>query len=123
MKVKYFTPQEANRRLPYIRIIVQDLLSKGKNLQALSLLPHQIPEIQEQQEILQSQLENLMTELEELGCYYKDWNFEIGLVDFPAIIDNKHVLLCWRSDESEVTWYHNFEDGYAGRQAIPKELL
>jgi hypothetical protein len=123
MKVKYFTPQEANRRLPYIRVIVHDLLSKGKNLQAITLLPHQIPEIQEQREILQTQIEKLMAELEELGCYYKDWNFEIGLVDFPAIIDNKQVLLCWRSDEPGVTWYHGYEDGYVGRRPIPEELL
>ncbi len=123
MKVKYFTPQEANRRLPYVRGIVQDLLQMGRNLQALNLLPHQIPEIREQQAILQKQVETLMAEMQELGCYYKDWNFEIGLVDFPALIDGRQVLLCWRSDEPEVTWCHGYEDGYAGRQPIPEELL
>jgi hypothetical protein len=27
-----------------------------------------------------------MQELEEIGCYFKDWNFSIGLIDFPAIL-------------------------------------
>ena len=64
-----------------------------------------------------------MAELEEIGCFYKDWNFTIGLVDFPAIIDGKEVLLCWRSDEDDILYYHGFEDGYAGRKEIPDKYL
>ena len=123
MKVKYFTPQEANRRLPYISRIVNDLLEKGKNLQALTLLPHQTPELQKQQQVLEEQIQTLMQELEDLGCYYKDWNFEIGLVDFPAIIHGQQALLCWRSDEAEVAWFHGYEDGYAGRRPVTRELI
>ena len=121
--VKHFTPQEANRRLPYIRQIVQDILGQGQKLQALTLLPHQTPEIKKQRHDLEDKIEVLTLELESLGCYYKDWNFEIGLVDFPAVINEGEVLLCWRSDEPEIKWYHGFEDGYMGRQPIPKELL
>lgn len=117
-KVKYFTVAEANQRLPYIRGIVQDLLEKGRNLQGLSLLPHQSQEIKKQEEVLEEQIQSLMAELEEVGCYYKDWNFEIGLVDFPSIINNREVLLCWRSDEPTVTWYHGYEEGYAGRKKL-----
>ena len=62
-------------------------------------------------------------ELEQVGCFYKDWNFTLGLVDFPAIIAGKEVLLCWRSDEPEVRFYHTQEDGYTGRRPIPEELL
>jgi len=123
MKFKYFTPQEANRRLAYIRPVVQDLLDKGKRLQAYVLLPHQTPQIQKQQQALEQKIQELTAELEEVGCYFKDWNFEIGLVDFPAIINSQEALLCWRSDEPEVAWYHGYQDGYASRQPIPVELL
>src|SRR5438093_949917 len=123
MKSKFFTPQEANRRLPYVRTIVQEIINKGKSLQALSLMPHQLTNIRQEEKQLQEQIESLMEELEELGCYYKDWNFEVGLVDFPAIIDGREVLLCWRSDEPQVAWYHGFENGYAGRRPIPQEIL
>ena len=72
---------------------------------------------------LGEEIESLMAELEHLGCFYKDWNFEIGLVDFPAIIEGEEALLCWRSDEPEILWYHGIEDGYAGRRPLPAEWL
>ena len=64
-----------------------------------------------------------MRELETIGCYYKDWGFDKGLIDFPARIGGEDVYLCWRSDENEVAWYHPVEGGYAGRRPIPAELL
>jgi hypothetical protein len=29
---------------------------------------------------------------------------------FPSIIDGETVFLCWRSDESQLAWYHPIED-------------
>ena len=120
---KYFTPQEANQRLPYVHKIVAEILDKGKRLQALTILPHATESIQTECEKLEDQIEVLMEELQALGCFFKDWNFEIGLVDFPARIDGQEVLLCWRSDEPRVQWYHGFEEGYTGRKPIPQHLL
>ncbi len=77
------------------------------------------PEIEQ----LGDRLNAYFAELEELGCYYKDWNFSSGLVDFPAIIDDREVLLCWRSDEERLEYYHTIEAGYAGRKRIPGEYL
>ena len=116
MPKKYFTPQEANKRLPLIKKIVTDILEKGKR--AKMLLQTTGNDTQEISS-LEAQMEILMIELEELGCYFKDWNYEIGLVDFPAVIDGQEVMLCWRSDEPRVEWYHGILDGYAGRQKIP----
>jgi len=64
-----------------------------------------------------------MSELEEIGCYFKDWNFSIGLVDFPSVINGEEVLLCWRSDEDDIKYFHRIEDGYSARQLIPEEYL
>ena len=122
MFAKHFTPKEANRRLPLIKGIVSDILEKGKRARMIlssSKSQEAPPEISE----LQEKIEALMSELEQLGCFYKDWNFEIGLVDFPAIINGQEVLLCWKSDEPIVRWYHGIEDGYAGRKLIPEDLL
>jgi hypothetical protein len=71
---------------------------------------------------LQSDLEENLQELEAMGCYFKDWNFTLGLVDFPAEIDGKTVFLCWRSDEDTLGWYHGIEDGYPGRRPLPEAL-
>ncbi len=72
--------------------------------------------------VLQAELAELFAELERIGCSYKDWGFDLGLVDFPAVIEGHEVLLCWRSDEPRVGWYHAPEAGFAGRCAIPARL-
>lgn len=122
MPKKIFTPKEANQRLPLVKKIVRDILDKGHALRGL-IKKVGNDDTSADLELLQVEIEALIGELEALGCYYKDWNFDIGLVDFPAIINNKEVFLCWRSDEPQVRWYHRIHDGYSGRKPIPEELL
>src|SRR3989338_4345379 len=103
---KFFTPEEANKRLPYVKRIVAEIVAKGKELRQIAE-EYKGREVPEKFEILTFEIEALMKELEGLGCFYKDWNFEIGLVDFPALVDGKEVFLCWRSDEDQLKWYHD----------------
>jgi hypothetical protein len=119
---KIFTPQEANKRLPLIKKIVEDILEKGREFRSMLRGPQGKKPPEEALRVA-DEIEELMHELEALGCFYKDWNFEMGLVDFPALIGGQEVLLCWRSDEPDVRSYHGVDDGYAGRKAIPEELL
>lgn len=119
--VKIFTPQEATQTLPLVRKVVTDILNLGHQIRALSAKIG--TDAQDDPEIikLMDQLEELFEELEALGCSYKDWNFTVGLVDFPCVIEGKDVYLCWRSDEEEIKYYHEVDSGYAGRKALPKE--
>ncbi len=119
---KIFTPQEANKRLPLVKRIVGEILEKGKQVR-LSLASTSRQNQDAELLTLQEEIEALLQELEDIGCYYKDWNFTIGLVDFPALIDGEAVFLCWRSDESELRWYHSMEEGFSGRKLIPENLL
>jgi hypothetical protein len=119
-----FTPFEASRTLPLVKQIVADILSKGKEHRAL--VEDDAPETVEKGDrktVLESELDELFKELEELGCSFRDWGFEIGLVDFPSEIEGRPVLLCWRSDEPTVGFYHAPDAGYAGRKPIPRQLL
>lgn len=108
--------------LPLVRKIVTDILKNGRAIRALSTQTDK-PEEDPQINSLMDQLDELFDELESLGCSYRDWNFSEGLVDFPSRIHGQEVLLCWRSDEKTVAYYHDLESGYAGRLPIPKELL
>jgi hypothetical protein len=117
-QTKFFTPQEANQTLPLVRKIVDDILEVGKKIRAVSIEVGAHAEQDPQITKLMDQLEDLFVELEDLGCSYRDWNFTMGLVDFPSVIDGEEVLLCWRSDEPEVLYYHGLEDGFAGRKKI-----
>ncbi len=116
---KFFTPDAANQMLPLVRRIVDDILKAGQSIRSISVeteKPEEDPEVNR----LMDQLDELFDELEALGCSYKDWNFSVGLVDFPSKLNGREVLLCWRSDEPDVRYYHELEAGYPGRKLIPK---
>ena len=121
--IKYFTPSEARRTLPLVKQIVKDILDTTREMR---LLADEIGPDAENSETIKAmalEVENFMRELEEIGCFFKDWNFTIGLVDFPATIDGKEVFLCWKSDEDSINYYHEPEEGYAGRKLIPDDAF
>ncbi|MDE2028331.1 MAG: DUF2203 domain-containing protein [Candidatus Omnitrophica bacterium] len=120
---RFFTPSQANQTLPLVKGIVEDIIAKAGQARRLMTQGEITPEHEDRLKALDQDIKGLMKRLEEIGCYYKDWNFEIGLVDFPAIIHGQEALLCWRSDEPEVAWFHGLQDGYAGRHPITKELI
>ena len=122
MRSRLFTPALANKSLPLVRKVVADILETGKQLKKLGLQPTSKAQEQGLEEA-QEHLAGLFHELAQIGCSFRDWNFDIGIVDFPAVIDGQEVLLCWRTDEERVSWYHGIHDGFAGRKLIPEALL
>jgi hypothetical protein len=124
IETKHFTPAEARNTLPLVKKIVKDILNTSREMKLIA------EELQDEQikndyqiKRMAEEINSFMAELEEIGCFYKDWNFTIGLVDFPAVIDNKEVMLCWKSDEDDIRFYHNLDAGYPGRKPIPEEYL
>jgi len=83
---RLFTRLEAESALPLVRQIVADVLETARKIRELDENDSELPRLQDEME------ENLL-ELEGMGCYFKDWNFSIGLVDFPAVIDGQTVFL------------------------------
>lgn len=122
-ETKYFSPSEAVRTLPLVKKIVSDILTDASQLRIISssiaVNAEKDPDIIK----LTQNIEGYLKELEEIGCFFKDWNFQLGLVDFPSIIDGKEVMLCWRSDEESIMYYHGISDGYVGRKPIPEEYF
>jgi hypothetical protein len=41
-----------------------------------------------------------------------------GLIDFPALLDEHEIFLCWEHAENDITQWHALESGFAGRQAL-----
>ncbi len=122
-ETKYFTPASASNTLPLVKKIVKDILDTTREIRLIADdLGGEIEDNPQIKKMVQD-INGFMKELEEIGCYYKDWNFTIGLVDFPAIIEGKEVLLCWRSDEDAIKYYHDSDTGYDGRKLIPEEYL
>jgi len=122
-EIKYFTPREAMKTLPLVKKIVKDILDTSFQIRTMAESIGGNIEEDENVNRLVIELNDYMKELEDIGCYYRDWNFSIGLVDFPSVINNQDVYLCWRSDEQEINFYHGLHEGFSGRKEIPREYL
>jgi hypothetical protein len=64
------------------------------------------------------QISDSVEAIQEMGVLVKD--LDIGLCDFPYQLNSRVVYLCWKLGESEIRFWHEIEDGYAGRQPIEK---
>ena|SRR5436190_21524115 len=41
-----------------------------------------------------------------------------GLIDFPALLGEREVFLCWEQDEDDIEFWHELDTGYAGRERL-----
>jgi hypothetical protein len=62
------------------------------------------------------QLRAALARLQEAEVVLRD--LDRGLVDFPAIRDDREVYLCWLEGEDEIGYWHDLEAGFAGREPL-----
>jgi len=65
---------------------------------------------------LHEAVEAALERIQATGCMVKD--LDIGLLDFPARIDNQDVYLCWKLGEDRIRFYHRQDEGFAGRKPL-----
>jgi len=63
-----------------------------------------------------TRMRELIAEFEELEIQIKDLGR--GLVDFPALRGDREIFLCWQEGEADVTYWHELDTGFAGRQRV-----
>ena len=63
-----------------------------------------------------AQIKEALDKIQATGCVVKD--LSKGLLDFPAILKNEEVYLCWRLGEDRIRFYHRQDEGFAGRKPI-----
>jgi hypothetical protein len=66
-----------------------------------------------------AKVRDALDQIQATGCIVKD--LESGLVDFPSVIRNEEVYLCWRLGEDRIRFYHRQDEGFAGRKPIDPE--
>lgn len=55
-------------------------------------------------------------DLESTGVSIK--SLEEGLLDFPSLMFNKEIWLCWKEGEDEIKFWHGKDEGFNGRKPI-----
>jgi hypothetical protein len=63
------------------------------------------------------ELQQKLGEILSVGGVPKD--LELGLVDFPALLGEREVNLCWRLGERRIRYWHGLDEGYAARKPLP----
>ena len=126
--MQLFTVERANRTLPLVRRIVEDIVREHERwqdaiekLDLLSTTSSAIPDprlvaLEREVQVIARDIDTFQGELEALDIQLKDRR--IGLVDFPSELDGRRVLLCWRLGEPSVQYWHDEDAGYAGRQPL-----
>jgi len=128
--ITIFSVEKANRALPLVRRIVDDIVTEHPHWKDLMaryelLAAGARPEQGESPEMLELRREidrvagrigGYVAELELIGVQLK--GFEEGLVDFYGMHEGRLVYLCWQRGESAVGHWHELDTGFAGRQPI-----
>lgn len=132
---KYFTLDEANRTLPFVRRIVGDIVEEYRrwreHVHRYELIAAQRragdPESPGEEELRlrvddsAHKINGYMEELALVGCVFK--GFEEGLVDFHSKFQGRDIFLCWKLGEDEIGHWHEIDAGYAGRRRLVPELI
>jgi hypothetical protein len=122
-----YTAELANRALPLVRRIVDDLVMRYRDWQdAVSKFEYATtkstaaapdPEadaLQAAAERMAAEVDVHVGELTELGVEVRA--FDIGLVDFPGDLDGRAVYFCWMRGEPAVGHWHEIDAGFDQRQ-------
>lgn len=126
---KIFTVEEANRTLPLVGRIVEDLVrdharweDKVREFELATVgaspdRPDAIADLlQIEAQRLARDIEGYIAELHELGVICK--GMDTGLVDFRGLLDGREVFFCWKLGEPSVQYWHELDAGFVGRQAL-----
>lgn len=129
---KTFTVEEANATLPLVRAIVKDLAELSQDVverrerlnmlrgdrdpESADIYSAELAQIELELEKDGETLQGYIDELRQIGVEPK--NGPEGIVDFPMLMDDRIVYLCWKLGEPEVLFWHEVEAGFAGRQPL-----
>jgi hypothetical protein len=130
--MKLFSPDRANALIPKLEPLIAELLQRRREL-AIKLLeadpalhhtPPRRPRLASARSALppplfgelKHEIGRLIYRIESLGCVVKD--IDLGLVDFPSMLDDEPVYLCWKLGESRVLYWHGTDEGFSARKAL-----
>ena len=125
---RLFTLAEARKILPLVR----KLVAVGMNLSGeISRYKEAVQELAKSADLNRGsaegtaymerllQLQSCVARLQGMGCLVK--SVDQGLIDFPHLKEGREVYLCWKHGEDDISYWHEIDDGFAGRKRIPED--
>jgi hypothetical protein len=122
---RLFTVEEANALLPRLEELLREIAvhrnqmrEKAPRLESilLSAASNGGGRVGSEYGVEAYSLYLAVERIRELGVLLKD--LDTGLLDFPHERDGRVVFLCWHPPEERISYWHEIQAGYSGRQPL-----
>jgi hypothetical protein len=123
---RYFTVEEANRLIPQIQAMVEQLRQGRRRLRRHRPAAEAMAQKaggngggSDAGAYLSDYSQTFgrgLARLQAMGVLLKD--IERGLIDFPHWREGREVYLCWEYGETRIDYWHETNSGYSGRQPL-----
>ncbi len=138
MAERTFTLQEAQELLPVLESLLKVSMAAKKQIEEIEAefqgvshkvflnggtklnIVHLIRRKAEREKAIQK-VKDALAEIDSIGVQVKD--LDIGLLDFPCVVDGTVILLCWKLGEKAITHWHGTDEGFAGRKPIDERIV
>ncbi len=135
---RFFNLQEAEKLIPVLENLLGTAIRNKKKVESLDaeltglsrrvvMLGGMLVDyeraagIRLQKDSSVGELREALAQIESSGCLVKD--LDLGLIDFPCLVDNREIYLCWKLGEPHIEFWHNTDEGFQGRKPIDRETL
>lgn len=133
-----FTLSEAQAMLPVLRQLLQSaitartrveeletelnaLISRILLMGGIQIDPIHVSGLKAERERAARRMQDAVNEITVTGVQVKD--IEMGLLDFPCLMQGRLVLLCWKLGESAIEHWHGTQEGFANRKPLDPSLF
>ncbi len=122
---RLFTVPEANALIPKLKELLEDVAKHRDAMREKA--PHMEPilksaatngggKIGSEYGVEAYSLYRAIERVRATGVLLKD--LDTGLLDFPHKREGRVVFLCWMPPEERIEYWHDIQDGFAGRQPL-----
>jgi hypothetical protein len=123
--MKVFDLDAARELLTLIKPLVETINIKKEELYSILTKMEEEEDklerlyMESQTKEIDAEIRRCFQKIEALGGVIK--GMDPILIDFLSFYQNRYIWLCWKEDEDTILYWHELDEGFAGRKPI--ELL
>jgi hypothetical protein len=107
---------DCHRKMTGLDENLQQLANRITLLGGMLVAYEQTAKLRAERDHLAEAITTALERIHATGCVVKD--LSAGLLDFPAVLNDEEVYLCWRLGEDRIRFWHRQHEGFAGRKPI-----
>ncbi|HKS83037.1 MAG TPA: DUF2203 domain-containing protein [Candidatus Acidoferrales bacterium] len=107
---------ESRRKLAELDEQLGDLAERIQRSGGMQVSYEKAAKMRIERNQVEGEVRSALDRIHATGCLVKD--LDVGLLDFPARIDDEEVYLCWKLGEDRIRFYHRQDEGFAGRKPL-----